>query len=71
MSERHKGTVIFFLPKNDFGWGFIKWQGEDMFVHYSDINMDGFKTLKKGQEVEFSIGNSNDGRPKALDVVVL
>lgn len=71
MNERHKGTVIFFLPKNEFGYGFISWAGEDMFVHYSDIKMEGFKTLKKGQEVEFSVGSSNDGRPKAVDVILL
>jgi len=55
MSERFVGTVKWFNPAK--GFGFIgRENGEDVFVHYSAIQMEGFKTLKEGQKVEFEIG---------------
>ena len=52
--ERLRGTVKWF--NNAKGYGFIEQQGgEDVFVHFSAIAMDGFKTLAEGQEVEFEI----------------
>jgi CspA family cold shock protein len=48
------GKVKWFDAKK--GWGFIQQEGgEDVFVHYSDIIGDGFRTLEDGQEVEFEI----------------
>ncbi len=48
------GKVKWFDVKK--GWGFIKKEdGEDIFVHYSAINQDGFRALDDGQEVEFEI----------------
>ncbi len=50
------------------GYGFIERPGsEDVFVHFSAIQMDGFKTLTEGQEVEFEIENSGKG-PQAVNV---
>ena len=47
-----QGTVKWFNP--DKGYGFISREdGDDLFVHYSEIQMDGFKTLDEGQAVEF------------------
>jgi CspA family cold shock protein len=62
MAERYIGTVKWFsAPK---GYGFIGREDgeEDVFVHFSAIQMEGYKRLKEGQAVEFSI---EDG-PKGL-----
>ena len=61
MEERIVGTVKWFNPTK--GYGFIGREGgEDVFVHFSAINMEGYRRLKEGQNVEFSI---EDG-PKGL-----
>ncbi len=50
----NKGTVKWF--NNQKGFGFISdEQGNDVFVHYSGLNMDGFKSLEEGQEVQFEV----------------
>ncbi len=50
------------------GYGFIERPGgEDVFVHFSAVQMDGFKTLTEGQEVDFDIENSDKG-PQAVNV---
>ncbi len=69
-SEKHIGTVVWFDAK--LGYGFIARDGEkDLFVHWSDVSCDGFKTLKKGQQVAYSIGLNQRGQPKAVEVAVL
>ena len=53
------------------GYGFIEREGEkDVFVHYSNIHQDGFKDLKQGQEVSFSIVDTDKG-PQARDVLLV
>lgn len=67
-SEKLTGKVVWF---SSAGIGFIErddGQG-DMFVHWSNIVMDGFKTLKPGQLVEFSVGENHKGA-QAVEVVV-
>ena len=66
MSERTIGTIKWFsAPK---WYGFIGLEdGEDVFVHFSAIQMEGFKRLKEGQKVEFSIEDGPRGK-QAADV---
>ena len=53
--EKYIGKVVWFDAK--LGYGFIsRTNDSDLFVHWSDVESEGFKTLKKGQEVSFSIG---------------
>jgi cold shock protein len=61
-----QGTVKFF--NSEKGYGFISQeQGDDVFVHYSAIQGDGYKSLEEGQRVEFEIGNGRKG-PEAQNV---
>lgn len=59
--ERNTGLVKWF--NNDRGFGFITPEnGEnDLFVHWSQIEGEGFKSLQEGQKVEFEIGESDKG----------
>jgi len=69
MSDRMTGTVKWF--NDDKGFGFIEREGgEDVFVHFSSIRGDGFKSLQDGQQVEFTLGEGQKG-PQALDVAPL
>ena len=64
-----QGTVKWFNATK--GFGFITTEeGNDVFVHFSAIQTDGFKTLDEGQKVEFSIENGAKG-PSAVNVVAL
>ena len=65
----NKGTVKWF--NNQKGFGFISdEQGNDVFVHYSGIQSNGFKSLEEGQEVEFEVIEGQKG-PQAVHVVTL
>ena len=69
MSKRETGVVKWFNEQK--GYGFILRNGsQDVFVHYSAIRGEGFRTLEEGQQVEFSVIDSPKG-PQAQDVVVL
>lgn len=64
-----KGTVKWFNAQK--GFGFISDEsGNDVFVHFSALQMDGFKVLEEGQEVEFDVIDGDKG-PQAANVVTL
>ncbi len=64
-----KGKVKWFNEKK--GYGFIEREsGGDVFVHYTAIKSDGFKTLTEGQQVEFEVVQGQKG-PQAVNVVPL
>ena len=69
MSERIIGTVKWFNGSK--GYGFLaRENGEDVFVHYSAIQIDGYRNLQEGQKVEFSIEKGPKGL-QAVNVVAL
>lgn len=60
MAEREVGTVKWF--HNGKGYGFItREEGEDIFVHFSEIAMEGYKKLEEGQKVEFTVAEGEKG----------
>ena len=64
-----KGTVKWF--NNQKGYVFITAEdGKDVFVHFSGLNMEGFKTLEEGASVEFDITDGAKG-PQAVNVEVV
>jgi CspA family cold shock protein len=64
---KEQGTVKWFNEAK--GYGFLaRENGPDVFVHYSAIQGNGFKTLREGQRVEFEVGQGPKG-PQALNVV--
>lgn len=68
--KMENGTVKWFNPRR--GYGFLTGEDEiDYFVHHSNIEMEGFRTLKEGQSVTFEIGEDNDKRNIAVQVKVI
>lgn len=64
-----KGTVKWF--NNQKGYGFLSDEsGNDVFVHYSGLNMEGFKSLEEGQAVEFEVTQGAKG-PQAVNVTTI
>ena len=62
-----EGTVKWFNP--DKGYGFISREGgDDLFVHFSDIQSEGFKTLDEGQKVTSDAPTGNNGKKQATNV---
>ena len=65
-----RGTVKWFNETKGFGFIEQETGGKDVFVHFSAIAGDGFKTLREGQQVEFEIVQEPKG-PKAANVTVV
>ena len=63
-----KGTVKWF--NNQKGYGSTA-EGNDVFFHYSALNMEGFRTLDDGQEVEFDVVVGENGKTQAANVTKL
>lgn len=69
MAERVQGTVKWF--NGEKGYGFIAQpNGTDLFVHYSEIQSKGFRTLNEGDTVEFEVTDGKKGK-QASQVVVI
>lgn len=71
MADRKTGYVKWFDYKK--GYGFIALDGqEDIFVHFSNIDMEGFKKLDEGDQVEFDVKESDKRKgPEALKVKIV
>ena len=68
MSDANQGTVKWFNDSKGFGFITPSDGGKDLFVHMSEIQMEGFKTLKDVQSVEYTPGSSEKG-PCATNVI--
>ncbi|MEO0369680.1 MAG: cold-shock protein [Pseudomonadota bacterium] len=62
-----RGTVKWFNASKGFGFIEPTEGGNDVFAHFSEIDMDGYKTLKEGQEVEYELQDGDKG-PKAANI---
>ncbi len=69
MAERETGVVKWFNGTKGFGF-IVRDQGEDIFVHYSAIRGEGYRSLEEGQRVEFTVTQGNKG-PQAQDVTLI
>ncbi len=68
MTDREIGTVKWFNSTK--GFGFIERENDaDVFVHYSEISGDGYRSLNEGQRVEFTVVDGQKG-PQAQNVIV-
>ena len=68
MSEAKQGTVKWFNDAKGFGFITPSEGEKDLFVHMSEIQMEGFKTLRDGQDVDYQEGSSDKG-PCATNVI--
>lgn len=65
---RYKGQVAWF--NNAKGYGFVRREnGPDVFIHYTAIQTDGYKTLAEGESVEFDVERGPTGKEQAANVV--
>ena len=62
------GTVKWFNDAKGFGFITPDGGGEDLFAHFSAINMAGFKSLKEGQKVTFDVTSGNKGKTQASNI---
>ena len=69
MSEQKQGTVKWFDSKKGYGFITPSEGGSDLFVHHSNIDMEGYKTLSEDQRVSYQVGDSDRG-PVATKVAI-
>jgi len=70
VGQRLTGKVVWFNSKKGFGFVSRDDGGGDLFCHYSNVQMEGFKELVSGQIVSFEIGKNNRG-PQAVCVEII
>lgn len=69
MGDRVRGTVKWF--NSEKGYGFIAQQnGQDLFVHYSEIQARGYRSLNEGDEVEFEVTDGRKGKQASAVTVI-
>ena len=62
------GTVKWFNDSKGYGFITPDAGGDDLFAHFSAINMSGFKTMKEGQKVSFEVTTGNNGKKQASNI---
>ena len=65
-----QGAVKWFNAEKGYGFITVDDSDQDIFVHYSEIQMDGYRSLQEGQQVEFNVGQGDKG-PQAEAVTPL
>lgn len=65
-----QGTVKWFNAEKGYGFITLEGDNQDVFVHWSAIQMDGYRSLEEGQQVEFEVGEGQKG-PQAESVTLL
>lgn len=65
-----QGTVKWFNAEKGYGFITLEGDGQDVLVHWSAIQMDGYRSLEEGQQVEFEVGEGQKG-PQAESVTLL
>ncbi|GAA1864106.1 cold-shock protein [Brevibacterium sp. GP-SGM9] len=65
-----QGTVKWFNAEKGYGFITLEGNNQDVFVHWSAIQMDGYRSLEEGQQVEFEVGEGQKG-PQAESVTLL
>ncbi|SMX83954.1 cold-shock protein [Brevibacterium antiquum] len=65
-----QGTVKWFNAEKGYGFITLEGNNQDVFVHWSAIQMDGYRALEEGQQVEFEVGEGQKG-PQAESVTFL
>ena len=68
MTQMATGTVKWFNDAKGFGFITPDAGGEDLFAHFSSINMGGFKTLAEGQKVSYDVTMGNKGKQQASNI---
>jgi CspA family cold shock protein len=68
MTQMATGTVKWFNDAKGFGFITPDVGSEDLFAHFSSINMGGFKTLAEGQKVTFEVTMGNKGKQQASNI---
>ena len=64
------GTVVWFNGRQGYGWISVDGEDQDAYVHFTDINAKGYRTLEDGQKVRFSLVRQEDDMLKAVKVTL-